>query len=985
MPGLFDRVKDLVDIKNYIELETGGQAKRVGGAWRLNPCPFCSHSDCFTIHDKDGFYKCFSCRAGGDVIEFEQIYRHLGSPLEAAKSIAAKRGIPVLDGEDGGVRVAREPEVSDQRSEIGGQGSEGPEVRGRRSEVGKGGGQTSDIGHRTSIPLGRADEIREIAAAYYHGRLVGNEEAWVYQTEKRKHSPEILKRLRVGLGGGNLIGHCKGKGVSVEELEAVGLAQPYKGAHRAVAANGVFVYPHLMGERVAFFSLKDPEKKRPWQLKKEFAPAGWMCYGQDALEQDGPAVIVEGENDRLSVMDLGGHEACMATIASYNEPAILGRLKSVAKGRTWYLAFDNDPAPDGKMEGAGARYTRTYANVLLEAGGDVRVIRIEPGVDGGKADIDDVLRAAVDPTAEMARLMTEAEHVTGPIAEPVGGTEVGGQRSEVGGQGSGGGGGSGQYEFASYEVLGELQDERILFWSKVNERLYSVALRDLNLDKLVQVGGIEVAARVARSTKEAQEGQIQFGAVKKRIIVEAGNRQLWNPEYLGQGIHGLGNRLVIVVGGRAWVWDGQTLASWDHPVIEGRLVDWRKGYDWVDMEQVADVLASMDAAGGTKILDGLLNLFFQWGFSGRLDVWLIVGWFLAQFLQSMWAWRPHLWLTGTAGSGKTLMNELMGAIGGRLALRCEGQTLTEPGLRQSIGCDSVLVSIDEIEKSEHREQIIYYIRSAGRGGVTRKGSSSQKALEAKIRHMVFLSSIERGIYRAAENSRYLTIETKKSPDCQPKIPSTKEADELRAKIVAYCLWAAFRARTLMDGVGRVGDADPRFVESLSVAFGMVAVASQDAQGTLIRMLTEYLDGWRLRFEGGILEDEQKLIEDILMAQVRLPEEVEGELRTNGFEATKTVYVVRMVSQLIQQKGLMAEEAKKVLEAHGLKAMDGDGKGGGLFLHPDTVVKALLYRTQWQGLNIRDMLLRIAGAEARQLRLGGAPVRGVMVPWGVFGL
>jgi len=960
MAGLFDRVKDLVEITSYIELETGGEARRAGsGSWRLNPCPFCGHKDCFTINDKEQFYKCFSCKEGGDVIEFEQQYRKLGSPLEAAMSIAAKRGMPVLDGEDGGVRVAREP---DQKQKTD-----------KKVQV------EEDV---LKIDPERACDVRRMAAEYYHGRLLEDRKAWSYQVDVRKHSPEILKRLKAGLGGGNLIAHAKNKGVSLEELAAVGLAQEHKTGWRATVSNGVFVYPHESQGKIQFFSLKDPEKKRPWQLKKRFAPVAWLCYGQDVLDQDGPVIIVEGENDRITVMDLGGHEDCMATIASYNEPAILERLKTVAKGRAWYLGFDNDPPPPNKPEGAGARYTRIYANTLLASGGDVRVIEIPPGKDGAKSDIDDILRLAEDPKAELERLKKAARKIAKPIPGPAGASPGKGERGKGRAPNPPPPSNPDAYTFASFEVLGELQDERILLWSKINERLYSVALKDFNLDKLVQIGGAEVAARVARSAASYSAGQVLFADVKKRIIVQAGKRQLWNPEYIGQGIHGLdGDELVLVVGGRAWVWDGKSLVRWEHPVIEGRLIDWRQGYDWVNMDDVVSVLARMDNSIAIDILDELMAVFFQWGFSGKLDVWLICGWYLAQYLQSMWAWRPHLWLTGTAGSGKTVMKELLVALGGRLALPCEGQTLTEPGLRQSIGCDSVLVAIDEIEKSQHREQIIYYIRSAGRGGITRKGSSSQKAVEAKLRHMVFLASIERGIYRAAENSRYLTIETKKSSDRQPYIPKISDAAKMRAKIVAYVLWASFRARELLDKVGKIGENDPRFIESLSVPFSMIAVTSNDGIGTLTRLLTDYLNGWRERFQGGILEDEEKLIEDIMMAQVRLPEETEGELRTNGYESSKTVYVTRMVSQLMVAKHQIAEEPRKVLEAHGLKPVDGNG---GLFLHPDTVVKALLKGTQWQGLNIRDMLLRIVGAEARQLRLGGSRVRGVVLPWQVFG-
>ena len=122
MAGLFDRVKSLVNITEYIALEAGVDAKRSGsGSFRINPCPICGHNDCFTINEKDQFFKCFSCSAKGDVIEFEQQYRKMESPLEAAKSIAGKRGIPILEQEDGGRPTApatRKPEKKPEAEKV---------------------------------------------------------------------------------------------------------------------------------------------------------------------------------------------------------------------------------------------------------------------------------------------------------------------------------------------------------------------------------------------------------------------------------------------------------------------------------------------------------------------------------------------------------------------------------------------------------------------------------------------------------------------------------------------------------------------------------------------------------------------------------------------------------------------------------------------------------------------------------------------------
>ena len=850
MGDLFEQIKNAVNIKEFIESATSTRAKKVGSSLRIVPCPFCDSKTGFTVNEGKQFFRCFSCGKGGDVIAFEELHGRHESPLEAAKKIAQQYNIPVkLDpyrhplpprpsagSQDSPPELPEETEAPPPETEPPEHLPDDSETPPEASPL-----TDSDSTQETSskIAPARACEVRRICADYYHARLMSSPDALAYQRDQRKHSVEILERLQVGLGGGSLISHCRAQGVTTEELVGVGLVQETSRGFRSTVSAGVFVYPHFKGDDVLFFTLKDPEKKKPWQLKKAFAPKEWICYGQDALDQEGveapePVIIVEGENDRISIMDLGEWDHVIATIASYNEPAILKKLKSIAKNRTWVLCFDNEPPRNNQPESAGDRYTRVYANALFAASGDVRLVDLPKKDDGGKVDIDDVLRAAEDPAVRLRELTGSTKKITEPIKDPQSVAGAGSLGPEDGGD---------PYKFKSFEVLGELFDEKILFWSKVNERLYAVALRDLQLDKLVQIGGIEVAARVARSSKDGlAPGQVLFNQLKKRLIVQAGKRQLWNPEFLGQGFHSLKKGMLAVVGGEAWIWDGTKLSKWSHPVIENRLIEWRRGNEWVDMARVSGLLRRMDRKSAGKVQEELLEVVFQWRFQGSLDVVLLTGWFLAQWVQAIWPWRPHLWMTGTSGSGKSIMRELMTILGGRLALPCEGQTLTEPGLRQGIGCDSVLVAIDEIEESENRDKIIKFIRSAGRGGITRKGTSGQRAIAAELKHMVFLGSVERGLYRAAENSRYLIVETRKSSDCRPLFPGTVEADKLREKIVAYVIWAAFRARKLVEEVGKIGESDPRFVESLSVAFAMIAVVYEDPAGNMRRLIVDYIGG-----------------------------------------------------------------------------------------------------------------------------------------------
>lgn len=331
-------------------------------------------------------------------------------------------------------------------------------------------------------------------------------------------------------------------------------------------------------------------------------------------------------------------------------------------------------------------------------------------------------------------------------------------------------------------------------------------------------------------------------------------------------------------------------------------------------------------------------------------------------------------MSGKASSGKTQMNRLLERLGGALSCRCEGETLTEPGLRQSIGSDSCLVSIDEFEESPERKKILKALRSSGRGGVSRKGSTSQKAQIFQFRHMFFVSSIEKGIQRAAENSRFLVLETKKDPSRKPVLPSIKEARSLREEMVAYSLWAVFRAVDLMEGVKSVEGHDFRFVESLAVPYSMIAACEDgDGDAALDFLIRNHLEEIEKKDENSLLDDETRLLQDILMSQVRVAYEIIEEYGTRS----KIMSTVRTVGQLLGEE-VLNDEMHAVLQAHGIKRIEGEQAG--IFIHPETASSQLLKGSIWHGLNIRDLLIRVDGSEAKRLRIAGSSLRGVMIPY-----
>ena len=57
---------------------------------------------------------------------------------------------------------------------------------------------------------------------------------------------------------------------------------------------GQVVYPHLYKGRILHFTMKDPEKKRAYQLPNEFRDRKWLFYNQSSLEKYNDVILVGG-------------------------------------------------------------------------------------------------------------------------------------------------------------------------------------------------------------------------------------------------------------------------------------------------------------------------------------------------------------------------------------------------------------------------------------------------------------------------------------------------------------------------------------------------------------------------------------------------------------------------------------------------------------------------------------------------------------------
>lgn len=68
--------------------------RKTGATWK-GLCPFHQEkTPSFNVNKDKGFFKCFGCDAGGDVVKFVQLYQKLSFP-EAVRNLAQRAGIPI--------------------------------------------------------------------------------------------------------------------------------------------------------------------------------------------------------------------------------------------------------------------------------------------------------------------------------------------------------------------------------------------------------------------------------------------------------------------------------------------------------------------------------------------------------------------------------------------------------------------------------------------------------------------------------------------------------------------------------------------------------------------------------------------------------------------------------------------------------------------------------------------------------------------------
>lgn len=140
------------------------------------------------------------------------------------------------------------------------------------------------------------------------------------------------------------------------------------------------------------------------------------------------------------------------------------------------------------------------------------------------------------------------------------------------------------------------------------------------------------------------------------------------------------------------------------------------------------------------------------------------GWLVCAIMGGALSWRPHIWLTGGAQSGKTTLSGIMTKILGGNCLYIKSVS-TEAGIRQTLKADCLAIVMDEAEREDaashsRLQSVLTLARQASSDDDAKivKGTPTGNALNYHIRSPFCLSSINSNLVQAADKGRFTNIE-----------------------------------------------------------------------------------------------------------------------------------------------------------------------------------------------------------------------------------
>lgn len=254
----------------------------------------------------------------------------------------------------------------------------------------------------------------------------------------------------------------------------------------------------------------------------------------------------------------------------------------------------------------------------------------------------------------------------------------------------------------------------------------------------------------------------------------------------------------------AWLDDGRVVVhAGEKLVVDGRvyaLGRFKTRYIYEAGEDMAVGMGKpLDVQQAHKLLEICQLINWERGISAHL----LAGWCVVAPICGALPWRPHIWITGPASSGKTwAFHNIVRRMLGRVGVMVQGET-SEAGIRQTLGVDALPVVFDEAEGEDRRaadrvQSILGLMRAASAedGGFIAKGSASGGVKNYRIRSCFAFASIAISLKQQSDRTRVTVLSIQRNHDEKDRNEKWEKLQKLHAATVTDEFCEGLQARTL---------------------------------------------------------------------------------------------------------------------------------------------------------------------------------------------
>jgi len=504
-------------------------------------------------------------------------------------------------------------------------------------------------------------------------------------------------------------------------------------------------------------------------------------------------------------------------------------------------------------------------------------------------------------------------------------------------------------------------------------------IAEITKGDMSEKGLIELAPLLWWETNfPGERAKIDTNAAAEFIIRTAERRGIYDPSRVrGRG---------------AWIDESRMVFHHgDYLSIDGRACDVTE----IKSRYVYEMDRSMPAPSDTPLTDAegeqLLELAKGFRWTKPCSAALIAGWVALAPMCGALKWRPHIWLTGGAGCGKsTVLDKYAHYLLGGLDLYAQGNS-SEAGIRQTLMADARPVLFDESESNEESDarrvqNVLSLIRqsSTESEAQTLKGTAGGQAQHFHVRSMFCLASIQVALKQQADVERLTVLALRPKRDDtdaagtwvkiseqlynihrDPEFPARlfrRSMDLLPTtlqNILVFANAAAEKFNSQRDG--------DQYGTLLAGAWSLIStkVATKDEA---MKLINSY--DWSEHREQNDTDEGQRAMASLMGAHVRAKA---------GVEVTVYELVCAAYGEPTEMADVSQQAADALLQRYGMKV-----RGDRLLLaNNNDSLKKLMTGTTFEA-DYRGVLLRVDGADRndnKPSRFSGVSTKCFSLPLG----